>query len=190
MASQRQPSEPRLLLVRGDDYAFARRWLRDWQGRYRQAEAIELGLWDRPHRNTWVNRLNHGIAGGRGQGPAVVVAEGLACLALAWWADYEPEAASAWIKGALLIDPPAIDLPECEPRLAHLPPPSRQPLPFAAIMLATRVRDEQELRSLWLLARDWRCNFDTVGGPDVLRVPSPSPVQSLGQHFLNRFLGF
>ncbi|NKI98116.1 hypothetical protein FHW92_000162 [Novosphingobium sp. SG707] len=27
-----------------------------------------------------------------------------------------------------------------------------------------------------------------VGGPDVLRMPSASPVQSLGQHFLTRFL--
>jgi len=62
-------------------------------------------------------------------------------------------------------------------------------LPFvAAILLATRARDEQELRTLWLLARDWRCYFDTVGGPDVLRAPSASPVQSLGQHFLTRFL--
>lgn len=177
---------PRLLLLRGDDDRFARRWLRDWQWRYPQAEPVELGLWHRPHRNTWINRLNHALNGG--QGPAVVVAEGLACIALAWWAAYEPEAAGGAVKGALLIDPPDIEQPESDRRLFSLMPVPRGPLPFAAILLATRARDEQELRTLWLLARDWRCNFDTVGGPDVLRVPSPSPVQSLGQHFLTRFL--
>ena len=63
--------EPLLLLVRGHDDVAARRWLADWQGRFPDAVAVELGLWDKPHRNTWVNKLNLAIQhAGR---PVVVV---------------------------------------------------------------------------------------------------------------------
>ena len=179
--------EPLLLLVRGHDAVAARRWLADWQGRFPDAVAVELGLWDKPHRNTWVNKLNLAIQhAGR---PVVVVTEGLACAALVWWAEYERPSAQGPVAGALLIDPPDVDRPGRDPRLAAFPSIPRSPLPFAAVLLATPGRDSQGLRSLQNLAVDWDCPFDTIATQTALAVPSPHPVQSLGQRFLSKFLG-
>jgi predicted alpha/beta hydrolase family esterase len=176
-----------LIVVRGHDDISARQWEAQWTRRYPDALALELGLWDRPHRNTWVNKLNLAIE--RAQRPVVVVTQGMAGLALVWWAEYERPASDGPVVGALILDPPDIDRPEHDARLAAFPTTPRVGLPFPAILLATRARGAQSLRSLRRLSRDWGCAFDTVGTLDVLSVPSHRPVETLGQRFLARFMG-
>jgi predicted alpha/beta hydrolase family esterase len=156
-----------LIVVRGHDDISARQWEAQWTRRYPDALALELGLWDRPHRNT----------------------QGMAGLALVWWAEYERPASDGPVVGALILDPPDIDRPEHDARLAAFPTTPRVGLPFPAILLATRARGAQSLRSLRRLSRDWGCAFDTVGTLDVLSVPSHRPVETLGQRFLARFMG-
>ena len=46
-----------MLLVRRADDDAARQWLTRWQTHYPQAVPVELGLWERQHRNIWGNQL-------------------------------------------------------------------------------------------------------------------------------------
>ena len=177
---------PLMLLVPGHNDAAARRWLADWEHQFPDAARVELGMWEKPHRNTWVNKLNLAIA--RANRPVVIVAEGLACLAVAWWVEYEQPGADSQIKGALLIDPPEVDRPGSDPRLAAFTSTPRTAMPFVACVLASRCRGAVALRALRMLARDWDCPFDTIAAASVVSVPSISPVQSLGQRFLSGFL--
>ena len=178
---------PVMLLVPGNDDARSRQWLGDWEASFPQARPVDLGLWNRPHRNTWVNKLNLAIH--RAERPVIVIAEGLACVAVAWWAEYERPGADGPVVGALLIDPPDVDRPGLDPRLAALSSVPRTALPFAACVLASGSRGAMDLRTVRRLAVEWRCSFDTYGGQSVPSVPSPSPVQSLGQRFLSGLIG-
>ncbi|HZU62209.1 MAG TPA: alpha/beta hydrolase [Novosphingobium sp.] len=175
-----------MLLVPGHDDAPARRWLANWESRFPEAITVELGLWDRPHRNTWVNRLNLAIH--RAGRPVVIVAEGLATMAVAWWAEYEQPGAGGPVRGALLIDPPDVDRPGGDARLASFPSCPRAALPFAACVLASRSRGPLALRTIRQLAADWGGPFDTLASAAVLAAPSLSPVQSLGQKVLSGWM--
>jgi len=65
---------------------------------------VDLGLWDDPHRNTWVNKLNLAIQ--RAEGPVILAAHSLGCMAVAWWAEYEQPGGPAdggKVIGALLV---------------------------------------------------------------------------------------
>ena len=179
-------TSPLMLLVPGHDDGPARRWLAHWEACFPDAIRVELGMWAKPHRNTWVNKLN--LAIDRARRPVVIVAEGLACVALAWWAEYEQPDLDTPVKGALMIDPPDVDRPGSDPRLAAFTSCPRQPLPFATCVLASRNRGAGSLQALRQLARDWNAPFDTIANASVLSVPSLGPVQTLGQRFLSGFL--
>ena len=179
-------SPPLMLLVPGHDDGPARIWLANWEARFPDAVRVELGMWDKPHRNSWVNKLN--LAIDRARRPVVIVAEGLACVAVAWWAEYEQPGVDTPVKGALLIDPPDVDRPGSDPRLAAFTSCPREALPFATCVLASRSRGADCLRVLRQMARDWNAPFDTIANASVLSVPSIFPVQTLGQRFLTGFL--
>ena len=64
-------------------------------------------MWDDPHRNTWVNKLNLAIyKAGR---PVILVAHSLACHVVAWWNEYERPGADSPVLGALLVAPPEVE---------------------------------------------------------------------------------
>lgn len=95
---------------------------------------VELGMWDNPHRNTWVNKLNLSIH--RAGRPVVLVADGFACLAAIWWAEFERPAYGNPVIGALLVSPPDVDRPGSDARLARFGSCPSQPLPFPAFVIA------------------------------------------------------
>lgn len=181
-------AKPLVILMRGADDPVTRQWSRLWQRAYPDAISLELELWERPHRNTWINRFNLAIE--QAARPVVVVAQGLACAVPVCWADYDRAIAHERIKGALLIDPPLVEGPDLDPRLAAFPALPCLPLPFAALVLASAWRDYPELRALRRLARAWDCPFDTIAENSVFRPNSVDPVQSLGHKFMTRFLEF
>lgn len=181
-------AKPLVILMRGADDPMTRQWSRQWQRAYPDAISVELDLWDRPHRNTWINRFNLAIE--QAARPVVVVAQGLACAVLVCWAEYEQAAAEERIKGALLIDPPVVEGPDIDPRLDAFPALPSLPLPFPALVLASAWRDYPALRALRRLARVWDCPFDTIAENSVFRPNSVDPVQSLGHKFMTKFLEF
>lgn len=118
---------------------------------------LELGNWDNPHRNTWVNKLNLTI--GRAQRPVSLVAEGLACLAVIWWAAFEQPGADSPVTSATLIRPPDLDRPGTDARIARFGSIGSLALPFPARLLAL-ADDSCQLRTTYRrLAADWDCIY-------------------------------
>ena len=152
---------PLVLLVPGAEHSAA--WMEAWEIERADARRLLLGMWEAPHRNTWVNKLNLAIR--RADRPVVLVAEGIATVAVAWWAEYERPQPGDPVIGALLVLPPDIDRPGGDPRLASFGACPRGPLPFPSYLVAGPNEPPALRYSLAQLARDWNAGFvsDEVG---------------------------
>lgn len=143
---------PLVLLVPGRPLETGH-WMNRWAGWSEHCRTIELGLWDEPHRNTWVNKLNLAIR--RAERPVVVVTEDIAALALAWWVEFESIGADNPVLGALVVNPPNVDLPGSDRRLARFGACPRQTLPFPSFLVADPRASLTHQRALARLAVDW-----------------------------------
>ncbi|MFC3214926.1 RBBP9/YdeN family alpha/beta hydrolase [Novosphingobium panipatense] len=150
LRASRDDTTPLILLVPGTPLSSGH-WMNRWAQLSEHCQLVELGLWDEPHRNTWVNKLNLAIH--RAGRPVVVVTDDIAALALAWWVEYEEQADDGTVLGALIVDAPNVDLPGADPRLAAFGACPRQPLPFTSFLVGDL--DGGAQRSMLRLARDW-----------------------------------
>jgi predicted alpha/beta hydrolase family esterase len=156
VANHHQSQDPLILLIPGFAEGGASDWMQDWENRAPDCERLDLGMWDQPHRNTWVNKLNLAIHhAGR---PVVLVAHDIGCLAAAWWAEYE-QPDSGEVIGALLVSPPDVDRPGVDPRLAAFGACPRQALPFPSFVLADDRAPQAKLVTTTQLASDWGSAF-------------------------------
>ena len=77
---------PLVLTVPGLGNSGAGHWQSLWEEQRADCRRVELGMWDQPHRNTWVNQLNLAIraaADNAQRRPVVLAAHSLGCLAVA-----------------------------------------------------------------------------------------------------------
>lgn len=161
LAAERLQHDPLILLVPGLDDGDPRHWLTLWESQCSDCRRIDLGASDNPFRNNWVNRLNLAIhQAGR---PVVLVAHGLGCLAVAWWAEYERPEHGNPVVGALLVAPPDVDRPGTDPRLARFASCPRAPMPFPSFLAASQDDPSCTLRTAQLLALDWGSRFAFAG---------------------------
>ena len=156
MATYRYPHardhEPLVLLVPGNPVTEGH-WMNRWLAWSEHCRIIELGLWDEPHRNTWVNKLNLAIR--RADRPVVVVTDDIAALVLAWWVEFEAISQESPVLGALIVNPPNVDLPGADDRLARFGAVPRQELPFTSFLVSDLEGSVAHQRALMRLAHDW-----------------------------------
>jgi len=86
-------------------------------------------------RNVWISRIDHAVA--RADGPVVLVAHGLGCHAVLWWARLLGQEVPGNVVGALLVAPPDVDRVSADPRVGRFAPTPRTVLPFPAILVAS-----------------------------------------------------
>jgi predicted alpha/beta hydrolase family esterase len=125
---------------------------------------LELGMWDEPHRNTWVNKLNLAIY--RAGPPVTIVTDGLGCLALTWWAEFEGAFAVGDVAGAMLIGPPDLDRPGSDPRLARFGAGARNVLPFPTLVVGTGREPAVLAETYRRLATEWGGSYLDGGAYD------------------------
>src|SRR3546814_14975723 len=77
-----------ILTVPGLENSGPAHWQSLWEDSDPACTRVELGQWDRPHRNSWVRRLNEAIAAT--DRPVLLAALSLGCHAVAWWGSLEP----------------------------------------------------------------------------------------------------
>jgi hypothetical protein len=159
--TSRIDDDPLVLLVPGLNNSNARHWQSHWEARLPDCERVDLGMWDDPHRNTWVNKLNLAIH--RAGRPVILVAHSLGCLAVAWWAAFEQPPQGNPVVGALLVAPPDVDRPRIDPRLARFAPAPRSILPFPTFLAASSNDPYCPMRVAKQLARDWGSCFANAG---------------------------
>ncbi len=185
----RQPDEPAplVLIVPGLNGSGPAHWQSRWEQSLPDCRRVDLGMWDNPHRNTWVNKLNLAIE--RAGRPVVLAAHSLGCLAVAWWAEYEQPDAGSPVVGALLVAPPDIDRPGIDPRVARFGAAPRRELPFPTLLVASRDDPWCSLRSATELARDWGCRFADAGAVGHVNADSNLGDWSFGRKLLSRLTG-
>ncbi len=191
---QTSAREPLVLLVPGLGNSGAQHWQTLWEARRADCQRVDLGMWDRPHRNTWVNKLNLAIRAA--DRPVVLAAHSLGCLAVAWWAQLEQPgqgSASSGLEsgkviGALLVAPPDVDFFPLDERLtAFSPTPSAQ-LPFPSILVGSQNDPYLGYRSARRLAKTWGSQFADAGPAGHINADSDIDAWPFGQFLLDRLL--
>lgn len=167
--AERLARDPLILTIPGLGGG-AEHWLTRWEAQCSDCRQVDLGASDFPFRHNWVNRLNLAIIqAGRSGRPVVLVAHGLGCLAMAWWAEYERPQYGNPVVGALLVAPPDVDRYDADPRFVRFSPSPRSPLPFPSYLAASRDDPASALDAAQGLASDWGSRFayaGAVGGID------------------------
>ena len=184
--------DPLVLLVPGLNNSGPGHWQSEWKNRLPHCARVDLGLWDNPHRNTWVNKLNLAIR--RADRPVVLVGHSLGCLAIAWWAEYElsceggrPMPDSPVI-GALLVAPPDVEERAIDRRLTRFAPFPQNELPFRSILVASRNDPYMRIGDARRLARTWGASFADAGEVGHINTESGLGDWTFGRLLLNRLL--
>lgn len=193
--------DPDILLIPGLNNSGPGHWQTLWEETVPRAHRVDLGLWDDPHRNTWVSKL--ALAIGRADRPVVLVAHSLGCHVVAWWAEYEAafnaqlhKAGHCPVVGALLVAPPDVEENPIDRRVTRFAPLPPSPLPFPSIVVASRDDPFIGLAQARRVAQRWGSRFVDAGavghinarsglgawdqGLDLLRELSPTAVPSHG----------
>ena len=154
-------AEPLVLIVPGLNGSGPSHWQTLWERQMPDSARVDLGAWDDPHRNTWVNRLN--LAINKARRPVFLVAHSLACHLVSWWSEYEQPGHDGPVRGALLVAPPEVEKGEVDPRLARFAPVLKNPLPFPSILAASRDDPYIGFDRARRLARIWKSRFVDAG---------------------------
>lgn len=111
---------------------------------------LTLDMDANPHRGLWALQLDDAVRAARE--PTLLVGEGLACLAIARWAQLSPRSYVANIAGACLFAPLAFASHQA-PLLRNLHPSPSVRLPFRSAVIDTRaslaITQVLELADIW-----------------------------------------
>lgn len=184
--SKFQRDEPLLLTVPGLGNSGPTHWQTIWERERADCQRVELGMWDEPHRNVWVNQLNAAIRSA--SRPVVLVAHSLGCHAVAWWNALEPTAADGKVVGALLVAPPSVEGVADENPIAPFAPLVRERLKFPSILAASRDDAFADFGQSKKMARLWGSRFADAGWLGHINAESGIGDWPFGQHLVNRLL--
>lgn len=184
MSHEFDSREPLALIVPGLGNSGPDHWQSKWETELPDCQRVDLGNWDEPHRNTWVNQLNLAIhKAGR---PVVLVAHSLGCHAVAWWNEYEQPDAEGPVKGALLVAPPEVESAAIDDRLSLFAPVMKRSFPFPTIVAASRDDPYIAFGRARRLARIWRSRFIDAGWLGHINAASGIGNWPFGQFLLRQ----
>lgn len=176
---------PTVLTVPGLGGSGPAHWQTLWERERPDTVRVELGMWDTPHRNAWVSRLDQAIA--QAQAPVILAAHSLGCIAVAWWASLSPQPYGWPVAGALLVAPADVDWPTAR-ELAGFAPTPQQPLPFPSIVIASRDDPWIAIDRARSLAACWGSRFVDAGPAGHLNAASGLGRWPEGQEQLDRVI--
>ena len=130
------PVQPTILTVPGLGGSGPSHWQSLWEDARPDTVRVELGMWNTPHRNAWVTKLDQAIRAA--QAPVVLAAHSLGCLAVAWWAELTRQPYGWPVAGALLVAPADVDRADVLAELATF-----GPTPVTPLALSVDRRGEQ-----------------------------------------------
>lgn len=179
-------TSPIILTVPGLGGSGPSHWQTLWEQSRPDTHRVELGMWDSPHRNTWVTKLDQAIR--QAQAPVVLAAHSLGCLAVAWWAELAGQPFGWPVAGALLVAPADVDRDDVRPELAAFHPTPVKPLPFPSIVVASSDDPWIAPDKARALAGGWGSFFVDAGPQGHLNAASGIGWWEEGQTLLDRVL--
>ncbi|HEX8486804.1 RBBP9/YdeN family alpha/beta hydrolase [Sphingomonas sp.] len=177
---------PTVLTVPGLGGSGPAHWQTLWERTRLDTLRVELGMWDTPHRNAWVTRLDEAIR--RADAPVVLAAHSLGCQAVAWWAQLSPQPYGWPVAGALLVAPADADRAGVQRELAGFAPVPRVPLPFPSIVVASTDDPWVSIARAHSMAADWGSLFIEAGALGHLNAASGIGAWAEGQDLLERVI--
>lgn len=181
------PVQPTILTVPGLGGSGPSHWQTLWEQARPDTVRVELGMWNTPHRNAWVTKLDQAIRSA--QAPVVLAAHSLGCLAVAWWAELTRQPYGWPVAGALLVAPADVDRPGAQSELATFGPTPLTPLPFPSIVVASSDDPWIAIERAHSLAVGWGSHFVDAGPQGHLNAASGVGWWSEGQELLDRVIG-
>ena len=178
--------EPLILTIPGLGNSGPGHWQSLWECQRDNCRRVDLGMWDRPHRNTWVNKLNHAIEAA--DGTVILAAHSLGCLAVAWWAQLEQPGPDGKVRGALLVAPPDVDHRPLDARLTTFAPMPQRRLPFPSILVGSHNDEYMRLRDLRHLAKAWGSSFADAGRIGHINADSGIGEWQFGQFLVGQLI--
>jgi predicted alpha/beta hydrolase family esterase len=137
---------------------------------HQNVTTLKLDMGQRHHRGFWAMQLDE--AAQRASEPQVIVAHGLACLAVVRWAQLSPRSYFANVAGAVLLSPLSFTPAQSVQAQALLPSPAMS-LPFPSTVVERR--NDVMIARVLDLVDTWKSRFveaeDFAGWPAV--VPTP-----------------
>lgn len=177
---------PSVLTVPGLGSSGPTHWQTLWEQARTDTHRVELGMWDRPHRNAWVTKLDQAISQARA--PVSLVGHSLGCQAIAWWASLSPQPYGWPVAGALLVAPADVDRPDAPAEFTTFTPAPRTPLPFPSILVASTDDPWITIDAAHSLAVDWGSHFIDTGALGHLNAASGLGWWPDGQELLERVI--
>lgn len=142
---------------------------------------VELDL-SKFHNGRWAVQLDATFS--RSDSPVVIVARGVACLAIAWWAQLSPRSYLRSVRGAVFESPLAVEMSQVAVAAAIRSGPTYR-LPFPSIVVNDAVfRIEEVLR----LADKWGSRFVEKGATPGEQPSNRTAPFTETEHALLRYL--
>ncbi|MEO8723482.1 MAG: alpha/beta hydrolase [Sphingobium sp.] len=177
-------SSPLILTIPGLDNSGPSHWQSLWEGKLPNCHRVDIGMWDAPHRNTWVNKLNLAIH--RVNQPVILVAHSLGCHLVAWWAALERPAAEGHVLGALLVAPPDVEKAPVDKRVTPFAPTPKNMLPFPSIVVGSHNDPYHSFEGTRTLANYWGSSFADAGRSGHINGSSNVGDWAFGKSLLNK----
>ena len=177
---------PTILTVPGLNGSGPAHWQTLWEKMRPDTARIELGMWNTPHRNAWVTKLDQAIAAARA--PVILVGHSLGCIAIAWWTALSPQPYGWPVAGALLVAPADVDRATVPDEIAGFAPAPKTMLPFPSIVVASSNDPWITIERAHSLAADWGSHFVDLGAHGHINAASGLGWWPEGQELLDRVI--
>ncbi|MBS0285367.1 MAG: alpha/beta hydrolase [Proteobacteria bacterium] len=175
---------PTILTVPGLHGSGPSHWQTLWERSRPDTARIDLGMWDTPHRNAWVTKIDQAIAAARA--PVILVGHSLGCIAIAWWATLSPQPYGWPVAGALLVAPADVDRGEAPAEIAGFSPTPRTPLPFPSLVASSSNDPWITIERAHSMAVDWGSHFVDLGACGHVNAASGLGWWPEGRELLDR----
>ena len=149
-----------VLLLPGWNDSDAQHWQSHWE-RDHGYQRVQQHDWARPRSGDWLARLDEVVLLQAHDCPIVLVAHSLGCQLVARWAAHSRHAAR--VQAALLVAPPDTETLENQHLLPGWSPMPRQPLPFRALLVASRNDPFCSFARAQALAGHWQADLVDAG---------------------------
>lgn len=174
--------QPVVLTIPGLNNSGSGHWQTCWEDMRGDCQRVDLGSWASSTRNSWVTRLDAAIR--EVDGPIILAAHSLGCLAVAWWGALQSQAYGWPVTGALLVAPPDCDRMETPETIGGFGPTPRAQLPFPSIVVASRDDPHIFFERAHSISKNWGSSFVDAGRCGHINADSMLGDWTFGQALL------
>ncbi len=178
--------QPVVLTIPGLNNSGPGHWQTLWEDMRGDCQRVDLGSWASPNRNAWVTRLDAAVR--EVNGPIILAAHSLGCLAVAWWGALQSQAYGWPVTGALLVAPPDCDRMETPETIGSFGPTPRGQLPFPSIVIASRNDPYIFFERAHSIAKNWGSTFVDAGFCGHINADAGLGEWGFGQALLERLI--